>query len=112
MRIIALALLFALYSPEAFGARCRFPLEFFRPSTGACEIKAGSPYYRGAFRVRPPALKEPRHPHILKKKKRKPFPVMDIVAPPDIMKEEPAPPPVPLPPIRPEPSIIDKRWPA
>jgi hypothetical protein len=98
---------FLLYCSDAYGARCPYPEKFYRPSTGECENKAGNPYYRGAIRPRPRVLKQKkRHRPI---EVREVAPVKDIIAP-----EIPLPPPNPLrqpEPIRPIPSIIDKRWP-
>jgi hypothetical protein len=39
--------LLVLDPTQAETARCTYPTEFYRPSLGVCEAKAGNPFYRG-----------------------------------------------------------------
>jgi len=44
--------LFVLDPTQAEAARCTYPTQFYRPSLGVCEAKAGNPLYRGRSTAR------------------------------------------------------------
>jgi hypothetical protein len=83
---------------SAWAARCAYPHEYYRPSLGVCELKAGGAHWRHAAK----AVKVRAKPvHV--RRARKPGPAETLL--------EPAVPlPRPSPVQRTEPTLIDRRW--
>jgi hypothetical protein len=116
--LAAVATLTAL-APLAEAAPCRYPIEYFRPSLGICEPKAGGLHYR-APRMRKPA--PDRIERVTTKPKTKPIrktrrtgrkQVPDLKSPIQIIAPEPEPlPPQPIPSKEPQSAAptFEQRW--